>query len=307
MAIDTRVGGATRADGDLVRCQAPAKINLYLHVLGHRPDGYHDIDSLIVFADISDEIEVSASSRLGLKLLGPFAHDLETTDWGGNLVILAARALAEISGANMSVALTLRKNLPVAAGIGGGSSDAAATLKALCRLWDLAISDSELHTIAKSLGADVPACLDQASVFVGGVGEDLRPAPDLPAAWLVLVNPGVPLVTAEVFRQLDPPGSVGARFDDAPRDVYAMATTLAARSNDLEAVAIGMVPQIAGVIDALKNSKECLLARMSGSGTTCFGLFADESAARSAAVGISGGHSSWWVKTGHMLGSGKVQ
>ena len=294
-------------DGDLVRCQAPAKINLYLHVLGRRPDGYHDIDSLIVFADVFDEIEVSLSNRVGLKLQGPFAHDLETADWGGNLVILAARALAEISGMNMSVALTLRKNLPIAAGIGGGSSDAAATLKALCCLWDLAIPENELHAIAEGLGADVPACLDQASVFVGGVGEDLRPAPDLPAAWLVLVNPGVPLVTAEVFRQLDPPGSVAARFDDAPRDIYAMATTLAARSNDLESVAIGMVPQIADVIDAFEKCEECLLARMSGSGATCFGLFADEAAARSAALGISEGYSSWWVKAGRMLGSGRVR
>lgn len=306
MAIETRADGETRVDGDLVRCQAPAKINLYLHVLGRRSDGYHNLDSLIVFADVSDEIEVSPSSRLGLKLLGPFAHDLETTDWGGNLVFLAARALAESSGMDMSVALTLRKNLPVAAGLGGGSSDAAATLKALCRMWGLVISDSELHAIAKGLGADVPACLDQSSVFVGGVGEDLSPAPELPEAWLVLVNPGVPLMTAEVFRQFDPPGSDVARFDAAPRDVYAMATTLAARSNDLEAVAIRLVPQIADVIDVLEKCEECLLARMSGSGATCFGLFADEAAARSAALGISERHSSWWVKAGRMLGSGKV-
>lgn len=301
MAIEMRV------DGDLVRCQAPAKINLYLHVLGRRSDGYHDLDSLIVFVDISDEIEVSPSNRLGLKLEGPFAHDLETTDWGRNLVIQAARALAETSEMNMSVALTLRKNLPVAAGLGGGSSDAAATLKALCRMWDLVISDGELHAIARDLGADVPACLDQSSVFVGGVGEDLSPAPELPEAWLVLVNPGVPLMTAEVFRQFDPPGSDVARFEAAPRDVYAMATTLAARSNDLEAVAIGMVPQIARVIDALEENENCLLARMSGSGATCFGIFAEESAAKSAAVRISGDNSSWWVRAGRMLGSGRVQ
>ena len=301
MAIEMRV------DGDLVRCQAPAKINLYLHVLGRRSDGYHDLDSLIVFVDISDEIEVSPSNRLGLKLEGPFAHDLETTDWGRNLVIQAARALAETSEMNMSVALTLRKNLPVAAGLGGGSSDAAATLKALCRMWELVISDGELHAIARDLGADVPACLDQSSVFVGGVGEDLSPAPELPEAWLVLVNPGLPLMTAEVFRQFDPPGSDVARFEAAPRDVYAMATTLAARSNDLEAVAIGMVPQIARVIDALEENENCLLARMSGSGATCFGIFAEESAAKSAAVRISGDNSSWWVRAGRMLGSGRVQ
>lgn len=301
MAIEMRV------DGDLVRCQAPAKINLYLHVLGRRSDGYHDLDSLIVFVDISDEIEVSPSNRLGLKLEGPFAHDLETTDWGRNLVIQAARALAETSEMNMSVALTLRKNLPVAAGLGGGSSDAAATLKALCRMWNLVISDGELHAIARDLGADVPACLDQSSVFVGGVGEDLSPAPELPEAWLVLVNPGVPLMTAEVFRQFDPPGSDVARFEAAPRDVYAMATTLAARSNDLEAVAIGMVPQIARVIDALEENENCLLARMSGSGATCFGIFADETAAKSAAVAISGDNSSWWVRAGRVLGSGRVQ
>ena len=301
MAIETRV------DGDLVRRQAPAKVNLYLHVLGRRADGYHDIDSLIAFADVSDEIEAMRSNRLGLKLKGPFARDLEMTDWAGNLVIRAARALAEASGINMSVALTLHKNIPVAAGLGGGSADAAATLRTLTKMWDLDISEDDLLVMAESLGADLPACLNQLPVFVGGIGGDLNQAPELPSAWLVLVNPGMPMVTAEVFRSLERPPSIAARFDESPDDVYALATALASRSNDLEGVAIRLMPQIVGVIEALAHSEACLLARMSGSGATCFGVFATESAARSAAVEISGNHSAWWVKAVQMLGSGKDQ
>ena len=176
MAIDGRGHGGS------IRCRAPAKVNLYLHVLNRRPDGYHDIDSLIVFADVFDEIEVSRANRLGLKLVGPFARQLEAVDRGANIVVLAARALAESSGENEGVSLTLHKNLPVAAGLGGGSSDGAATLRALCKLWDLDVSESELQTIARRLGADVPACLGRSPVYVGGVGEIVNPAPALPDA-----------------------------------------------------------------------------------------------------------------------------
>ena len=196
---------------DIVRCLAPAKINLYLHVLGRRPDGYHDIDSLIVFASVSDQVSVAHSHRLGLRLTGPFAHDLETINWADNLVVAAVRALAEACGESANLAISLHKNLPVAAGLGGGSSDAAATLRALARLWALAPSDPRLHAVAKSLGADVPACLVQYTVAVSGRGEIISQAPALPATWLVLVNPGVQLVTAEVFRQFSSPGSQSAR------------------------------------------------------------------------------------------------
>ncbi|MCE2491521.1 MAG: 4-(cytidine 5'-diphospho)-2-C-methyl-D-erythritol kinase [Alphaproteobacteria bacterium] len=298
MAIDGRGHGGS------IRCRAPAKVNLYLHVLNRRPDGYHDIDSLIVFADVFDEIEVSRANRLGLKLVGPFARQLEAVDRGANIVILAARALAESSGENEGVSLTLRKNLPVAAGLGGGSSDGAATLRALCKLWDLDVSESELQTIARRLGADVPACLVRSPVYVGGVGEIVSPAPALPDAWLLLVNPGVPLATAEVFRRHDPAWSVEARFQESPADAAAMTEVLSRRSNDLEDTAVRLAPQIAEVIGTLHALDGCLLSRMSGSGATCFGLFADGGAAKSAETEVAEAHPAWWVKAGRMLGPG---
>ena len=297
MAADARAGGRA------IRREAPAKVNLYLHLLNRRPDGYHDLDSLIVFADVFDQIEAVPSNRLGLKLQGPFAPALETTDWAANLVVLAARALADTMAEKRGAAITLDKNLPVAAGIGGGSSDAAATIWALCKLWDLDIPDVELHAVARKLGADVPACLHRRPVFVGGMGDVVETAGPLPPVWLVLVNPGVPLVTVEVFQNFDRPGSGVARFNEAPGDVYALATILASRSNDLENVAAEMLPEIAEVISALEETEGCLLSRMSGSGATCFGMFADEAAARSAENALSDAHVSWWVKAGRILES----
>lgn len=295
MATDAPAGGRT------VRRSARAKVNLYLHLLSRRPDGYHELDSLIVFVEVADEIEVASSPRLGLRLEGPFADSLETSDPSDNLVIKAAQVLARETGRTESVALTLRKHLPVAAGLGGGSADAAAALLALCDLWELDIGTPRLQLLAASLGADVPACLHRTPVFVGGIGEKIEDAPELPPAWLVLVNPGVPLVTASVFQNVEEPDSHAARFHERPADVYGLANTLGSRSNDLEGPAIKMLPMIADVIAALERTDGCLLARMSGSGATCFGLFADESAACSARAEIGNVEKGWWVKAGRMI------
>ncbi|MBH64026.1 MAG: 4-(cytidine 5'-diphospho)-2-C-methyl-D-erythritol kinase [Alphaproteobacteria bacterium] len=301
MAIDPSDGGK------VVRCRAPAKINLYLHVLGRRSDGYHDIDSLIVFAGVSDQVSVSRSQRPGLRMAGPFAHDMETMDWANNLVVVAARALSEVCGESPSVALSLQKNLPVAAGLGGGSSDAAATLRALAELWTLDISDEQLRAVAEGLGADVPACLAQNPVAISGRGEIITQAPKLPAAWLVLANPGIPLVTAEVFRWFSPTGSQAAPLKEAPKDLGAMVEALARRSNDLEQPAITLVPQIAEVIEMLSTSEGCMLARMSGSGATCFGIFSDEASADAAAESIGNEQDTWWVSSVQMLRPGLAQ
>lgn len=292
----------TRGEGISIRRRAPAKVNLYLHVLDLRPDGYHDIDSLIVFADVFDEIEASPATRLGLTLTGPFARRLDAVDQDANLVVLAARALAASSGGDAGASLVLRKNLPVAAGLGGGSSDAAAALRALRELWGLDVSESRLRAVAEGLGADVPACLGRSPVYVGGIGDVLDPAPALPDAWLALVNPGVPLATAEVFRRHGPARSVEARFRDPPADAAVLADLLSRRSNDLEDAAVRLAPPVADVIDALRGLDGCLLARMSGSGATCFGLFADADAARSAAAEVAAAHPAWWVREGRMLG-----
>ena len=292
---------------DVIRCQAPAKINLYLHVLGRRPDGYHDIDTLIVFASVSDQVSIARSHQLTLQLAGPFAHDLKTINRTNNLVVAAVHSLAEACGESPSVAISLQKNLPVAAGLGGGSSDAAATLRALAQLWSLDRSDVRLQAVAESLGADVPACLVQCPVTVSGRGEITSQAPELPSAWLVLVNPGIPLATADVFRQFSVVGSHPAPLGEPPGGLDKMVAALTARSNDLETPAMRLVPQISKVIAVLSTSDGCLMARMSGSGATCFGVYADEAAAIAAAEIIGREHGSWWVSSARMLGSSKVE
>ena len=290
---------------------APAKLNLYLHVLGRRADGYHLLDSLVVFTQTGDTLRVEPASELSLSIEGPFAEGLSTG--ADNLVLKAAHALAvtpakagvqsfpeksldaRLRGHDRGAKLTLIKNLPVASGIGGGSADAAAALRLLRRLWRLEIGDAALHGIAATLGADVPACLRGESVFLGGVGEVLTPAPALPPVGTVLVNPGIPLPTPQVFATRRGGFSSPARFSDSPADARALAALLAARGNDLETPAIGLVPKIAAVLEALRASPGCRFARLSGSGATCFGLYDDMSQAAAAASWIAQREARWWV------------
>ena len=179
---------------------APAKLNLYLHVTGRRADGYHLLDSLAAFSDIGDRLNVAPAPRLALAITGPFARDLAQDDPRKNLVWRAAEALAARLGRTPDVALTLEKNLPVASGIGGGSSDAAAALKALAAHWQASLDERALCAIAAELGADVPVCVVARASFFGGIGDEIVPAPALPPAPLLLVNPGIALPTASVFR-----------------------------------------------------------------------------------------------------------
>ena len=269
---------------------APAKINLYLHVLGRRLDGYHLLDSLVAFADMGDELRVEPADDLSLRIEGPFAPEL--AGHADNLVLKAARLLAGDRGAR----LTLVKNLPVAAGLCGCSADAAAALRALRALWALDLPDGALATLAFRLGADVPVCLAGRVMFVGGAGEDLAPAPRLPAAGMVLVNPGRKLPTAEVFAAREGPFSGAARFDSLPRDAAALAGLLAARRNDLEPAAIRLVPAVTAVLAGLRASPGCRLARMSGSGATCFGLYDDRAVAEQAAAWLAERERAWWIK-----------
>lgn len=278
----TTPGGVTEA--------APAKINLYLHVLGRRPDGYHRLDSLVTFADFGDELRAEPADDLSLRISGPFAPELTgNTD---NLVLKAARLLAADRGAR----LTLAKNLPVAAGLGGGSADAAAALRALRALWTLDVPGAALAALAFRLGADVPVCLAGRTTFVGGAGEDLAPAPQLPPAGVVLVNPGHELRTAEVFAAREGPFSGAGRFDSPPRDAAALAGVLTTRRNDLEPAAIRLVPAVEAVLAGLRASPGCRLARMSGSGATCFGLYDDRAAANQAAAWLGERERTWWIK-----------
>jgi len=275
---------------------ARAKINLYLHVTGRRADGYHTLDSLFAFANVGDVIRARSSVNLSLCIAGPFAAGLVAGE--SNLVLRAARALQRVAGASgrvMGAELSLRKNLPNASGIGGGSADAAATLRALCRLWKLRIRPRALAAIALSLGADVPACLLSRPVSASGIGETLRPAPAMPDAALVLVNPGVALATPDVFRRRSGPFSRPRRIRRAAPTAEALALTLAARSNDLTAAAIELCPTIDTILNALESSEGCLLARMSGSGATCFGLYRRRGQAARAARAIAAAQPHWWV------------
>ena len=275
---------------------APAKVNLSLQVRGRRPDGYHLIESLVVFADIGDWIEAAPAERLSLTVAGPFAAEVPSGD--DNLVLRAARALAAVPGAGQGAELRLHKNLPVAAGLGGGSADAAATLRALIALWQVRIEDRALHGLAVGLGADLPVCLAGRPSIMSGIGEVVHPIRSLAPVHMVLVNPRRRLETGAAYRRLrqprpKPPCDL---LPVAFRDPTALARALAERGNDLQTPASELVPEIDLVLDRLNGAPGCLLAGMSGSGPTCFGLFASPGAAAAAARAIGDAQPTWWVR-----------
>jgi 4-diphosphocytidyl-2-C-methyl-D-erythritol kinase len=283
-----------------VRRAAPAKLNLYLHVLGRREDGYHLLDSLVAFADIADVVTAREAAALSLEITGPFAKAIEG-DPAENLVWRAAVALAARAGIEPKAALALEKTLPVASGIGGGSSDAAAALKALSELWRLDLGERKFQGLAESLGADVPVCLFGETAWLGGIGERVVPAPALPRSAVVLVNPGVSLSTPAVFKARTGAFSEAARFETAPPDAATLARVLATRRNDLTAPAVTLAPDISTVLQALEAEPGALVARMSGSGATCFALFAETDAAERAARGLRQSHPAWWVASGRLI------
>jgi 4-diphosphocytidyl-2-C-methyl-D-erythritol kinase len=277
---------------------APAKLNLYLHVIGRRPDGYHLLDSLVAFADIGDEIRAAPASALALVLAGPFAQALPQNP-EDNLVWRAALLLARRLGRSPNAALTLIKNLPVASGIGGGSSDAAAALKALLALWGGTLDRSTLAALAARLGADVPVCLEARAAWLGGIGDAVEPAPPLPATCVVLANPGIALPTPAVYQSRRGDFSARARFA-MPADAAHLAGLLAERRNDLTEAAIALVPEIATALARLAAEDGALLARMSGSGATCFALFAAPEAAAAAAARLRRDEPRWWIAAGQL-------
>jgi 4-diphosphocytidyl-2-C-methyl-D-erythritol kinase len=281
---------------------APAKLNLTLSVVGRRADGYHLLDSVVAFTEFGDTVGAAAGDGLSLALDGPFAPGLKA-DGAENLVLRAARLLADAAGIRADAALTLTKRLPVASGIGGGSSDAAAALRALSELWRLNLSDEEMHSLALRLGADVPVCLSARPARLEGIGERVTPLPDFPSAPLVLVNPGIALATQRVFAARTGAFSAGTGILTAPAATpAALADALRPAGNDLTEAAIGLVPEIGDVLAALGRAPACLLARMSGSGATCFGLFATDQAAAAAAT-IAKAAPRWWVAATRLRGA----
>ena len=287
-----------------VRVGAPAKLNLYLHVTGRRADGYHELDSLVTFTALADTLEIAPAESLRLSVTGPFAGAL---DAGDNLAAQAATALAEKLGRPADVRITLDKRIPVAAGLGGGSADAAAVLRGLAQLWRLGAEHAgDLRETALGLGADVPVCLDSRAASMAGIGEALSAPPPLPPCAVLLINPGVPVPTGPVFAARRGPFSAASRIDEAPHDAAALAALLRSRRNDLEQPALAQVPEIGRVLGRLAAAPGCLLARMSGSGGTCFGLFEDEAAAAGAADAIARDHPTWWVQPTRLVHDGGV-
>ena len=251
----------------------------------------HLLDSLAVFADAGDALSATPAPSLGLRVVG--AHAAALTSGADNLVLRAARRLA---GAVRSVAgadLVLEKNLPVASGVGGGSADAAAALRLLQHLWDVRLPLPELLGVAADIGADVPVCLARVPARMTGVGETLQAAPALPEFGLVLANPLVALPTADVFRARDSAVSMPPALPAAWFDAAAMARDLTGLGNDLEAAASRLCPAILEVLAALRAAPGCLLARMSGSGATCFGIWDSPGAARAAAARLA--RDDWWT------------
>lgn len=279
---------------------APAKVNLYLHVGPVRPDGYHPVSTWMVFADVGDRVEVQASEVEAFETTGPFARDLAGLPGAHNLVRRAAdQLLGRVGRQGQALRLQLHKALPVAAGLGGGSSDAGAALRAVRELLTPDLPDAALLEIAETLGADAPACLRSTPVIGEGRGDRLSPSPGLPELHAVLVNPRQACPTAAVYRSYDEGGAVAAA--DTPalpgrlEDVHSLVACLGKLRNDLERPAATVAPVVGEVLHLLGAQGETLLARLSGSGATAFALVADARAAEALARRLAGLRQDWWI------------
>lgn len=278
---------------------AAAKINLFLHVGAPGADGYHPLCSLMAFADLGDRLQAREADALGLQVGGPFAGDLAAES--DNLVLRAARALLERTRRPQEpVGLVLDKRLPVAAGLGGGSSDAGAALRLLRDFWAKDLTDAELEAVAAGLGADGAACLWGRPVVAEGRGERLSPAPGLPAIDAVLVNPRVAVSTAEVYRRFDAQGRFGEvatpPMPEAFESVEELAGWMRTTRNDLQSPAVAVAPEVGDVLATLSDEPEALISRMSGSGATCFALCSGDLEAEGLAERIEALRPAWWVR-----------
>lgn len=279
---------------------ARAKVNLDLRILGRRDDGYHALDSLVVFADVADRLTFVPSHRLGLVVEGPFAAALSPPlgMQHDNLVLSAAQLLEKRLGRSLGATITLDKHLPIASGVGGGSADAAATLRGLNRLFELGLGTNELAQVGRELGADVPVCIDCRPVRMSGIGEVLEPLSTFDLLPAVLANPGVEVATGSVFAALgaEPLGDRGPE----PLDSFELWAWLDRRPNDLEPPARRLAPVVDRVLGLLGDQPGCRLARMSGSGPTGFGLFGSAAEAEAAAVAVARAEPTWWVRATHL-------
>lgn len=276
---------------------APAKVNLALHVVERLPNGYHRLDSLAVFTSIGDrlEAELRQDGELRLAIEGEFAEGLPVAD---NLILRAAKRLQDQAGCALGADIRLWKQIPVGAGLGGGSADAAAALRLLNRIWRIGFSDAALAELGGQLGADIPACVFSGAVRMEGIGDQLSPVPHVPQFPLVLVYPHAPLWTPDVYRAM-----AGKAFSGILPTLPKMGVEkgdwlewLNATHNDLEAASRELSPQIGAMIDALRQNEGCVLARMSGSGSACFGVFESALQAADAETALKQRHPQWWVR-----------
>jgi 4-diphosphocytidyl-2-C-methyl-D-erythritol kinase len=291
---------------NFVTAWAPAKVNLYLHVGAPTAGGLHPVDSMVIFADTraADRISARIFPQLSLGVDGPSAKSLKNSP--NNLTLAAAVALREASDrSGLGADLKLHKELPIAGGIGGGSSDAAAALHLLNDMWDINFGEAALERIATQLGSDVPACVRCRPLVMRGAGERLHDvaSPDLPA---VLVNPGVPLETRKVFERFDQLGaSRNFREIDPPQSqgLQEFVSELESYRNDLQTAAIALCPEVERTLQTIRAEKGCLTARMSGSGPTCFGIFESDEAATAAAANIAARKRKYWVRVTTLRGA----
>lgn len=286
---------ALRTDQVMLSGLAPAKINLFLHVGPVAADGYHPLASLVAFADVGDRVTVIRADALSLTVTGPFGGALAGE--GDNLILRGLRALGEAAGIGVpSVAVTLDKQLPIAAGLGGGSADAGTAIRLTARLLDLDLDEAALEAVAAVVGADGPMCLRARTAWATGRGDVLRDEPRLPSLHAVLLNPGLPSPTGAVYRAYDDAPGGGADCPDAPGgwSPVAVIDWLSAQRNDLEAPALRVTPGIGEALSAMQSTPGCRLTRMSGSGATVFGLFNDAAAAKAAAIALQ--RPGWWAR-----------
>lgn len=269
-----------------MQCLAPAKLNLTLHITGKREDGYHLLESLVVFLEIGDKISVQKSDDLSLSVSGLFSDSLVVSD--DNIMLKAARALQVTANVSHGAALELEKAIPIGAGLGGGSADAAATLHALNDLWGCGLSLSDLCEIGEKLGADVPACLHGVPLMMTGIGEKIEPVDALPSLPIVLVNPSVPLLTKDVYAAY-----ASRRTPSVP---WRVGEALKSARNDLEPAAMVLCPVVKDVLEIISQQDGNLFSRLCGSGSTCFGVFENAELAARAAHEIQALHPHWWVR-----------
>lgn len=286
-----------------MRVFAPAKINLYLHVLQRLKNGYHALDSFIAFADIGDDIEITPADQFSFHVEGEMSgllrpSDLDHGPQSSNLVVKAVWRLARLADKTPDVTIKLTKTLPAGAGIGGGSSDAAAVIWGLCELWDIPRDADFVIELLSSLGSDVPVCFEARTSLIKGVGDSFRFIDGLPEMPIMLVYPGKPCSTANIFDHYSGQDRDAVALPSRFEDAEAAVAFLKSCNNDLLDPALNFVPDIDNCIRSIEAQDGCLLSRMSGSGSCCFGIFEDDQAAHNAVKALANDNPDWWVKAG---------